>query len=388
MKYDFDTPVDRRGTASIKWDFSRHFTGLENLAPLWVADMDFRACEQIVQALRDRCEHGIFGYTLEPDSYYRAAIEWMSRRHSFQVKREWMISAPGVVPSLNIALQAYSRAGERVIIQPPVYYPFRESILNNGREVAENPLRLEDGRYVMDFEQLESLIDARTRLLILCSPHNPVGRVWRRRELERLVAVCRLHDIVILSDEIHHDLIMSGHRHLPTASLSGEAASQTVTFTSATKTFNLAGLGCSLVIAADERLRERFRTTLRSVWTGLANAFSCLAAETAYRHGESWLEQILEYIRGNYDFFASTLKEKLPQARVLPLEGTYLAWVDLRALGLSDRQLNKRILHQARVWLDDGPMFGAGGEGFQRVNLACPRSTLKSALEAMIRVLS
>jgi len=387
MKYDFDTPVDRRGTASIKWDFSKRFTGLEDLIPLWVADMDFPACFEVVEALKRRADHGVFGYTLEPESYYRAVIDWMKRRHGWEIRRGWMLSAPGVVPSLNLALLAYSQPGDRVIIQPPVYYPFKESILKVRRRVAENPLILDGDRYTMDFDQLEKLIDRRTRLLILCSPHNPVARVWLKEELERLVEICLRHNIIILSDEIHHDLTLKGNRHFPTAFLSKEAAGITVTFTSATKTFNLAGLGCSLVIASDKHLRDRFRSTLQSIWTGIANALSAVATETAYRYGESWLEQVLEYVQGNYDFLVSHLAERLPEARVFPMEGTYLAWVDLRSLGMSDEELKQWILGRARVWLDDGPMFGTGGEGFQRINLACPRRTLNKALEAMVQVL-
>jgi cystathionine beta-lyase len=388
MRYDFDRPVDRRGTASIKWDFSKRFAGLEDLIPLWVADMDFRACRKVIEALKRRAEHGVFGYTLEPESYYQAVIDWMHRRHGWEVNRSWMLSAPGVVPSINLALLAYTHPGDKVIIQPPVYYPFRESILDNGRQVAENPLRLERHRYTMNFDQLERLVDERCRLLLLCSPHNPVGRVWRPEELQRLVEICLRRDIIILSDEIHHDLVLKGNRHIPTASLSQAASRITVTFTAATKTFNLAGLGCSMVIASDQRLRERFRIASKRIWTEAANAFSVAAAEAAYRHGEPWLEQVLEYIRDNHEFLVAYLARRLPGARVFPLEGTYLAWVDMRDLGLGDGELKRRILEQARVWLDDGPMFGTGGEGFQRINLACPRCTLEHALKAVVRVLS
>jgi cystathionine beta-lyase len=387
MKYDFNIPIDRRETASIKWDFSKRFTGLENLIPLWVADMDFPACVEVIDALKHRADHGVFGYTLEPESYYRAVIDWMKRRHGWEIRRRWMVSAPGVIPSLNLALSAFSQPGDRVIIQPPVYHPFKESIVNNGRSVAENPLVLNGNRYTMDFDQLEELIDGRTRLLILCSPHNPVARVWLKEELEHLVEICLRRNIVILSDEIHHDLILGGSRHIPTASLSRQAAGITVTFTSSTKTFNLAGLGCSMVIASDKQLRERYRSTQASIWTGIANALSAVAAETAYRFGENWLEQVLQYVQGNYSFLLSYLAQRLPEARVFPLEGTYLAWVGLQALGFRDEELKERILRRARVWLDEGPIFGAGGKGFQRINLACPRSTLNKALEAMVQAL-
>jgi cystathionine beta-lyase len=388
MHYDFDTIVDRRGSASLKWDYSERFAGVERLLPLWVADMDFPSCTEVIEALKRRAGHGIFGYTLEPESYYRAVIDWMQRRHRWEIRRDWMVAAPGVVPSINLSLLAYSEIGDGVIIQPPVYHPFRESIINNKRRVVENPLHLQGKRYTMDFDQLEEKIDDRTRLLVLCTPHNPVSRVWSRPELERLVQICRKHGIIILSDEIHHDLVMPGNRHTPTASLSKQAAEVTVTLTSATKTFNLAGLGCSLVIASNPQLRKRYQNSQKRIWTGIANAFSAVAAETAYRHGESWLEQVLDYVQGNFDYLTDFMGSRLPEARVIPLEGTYLAWVDLGTLGFSDEQLKERILGKARIWLDDGPLFGTGGKGFQRINLACPRSTLGQALEAITRVLS
>lgn len=387
MSCDFDEPVDRSGTASLKWDYSRELTGVDGLLPLWVADMDFRAPQEVVQALTARAQHGVFGYTREPESYFQAVIDWMRQRHGWKIRREWLVSAPGVVPSINLAILAFSDPGDRVIIQPPVYYPFKESIRRNGRRVLENPLRLGKHGYTMDFRQLEAQIDDRTRLLLLCSPHNPVGRVWRRPELERLVDICARRDLTILSDEIHHDLTMDGHRHLPTAGLSPLASRLTVAFTSATKTFNLAGVGCSMAVIPDEPRRRRFRRTRDRFWTGLANAFSVLAAETAYRRGQPWLDQVLRYIGANYRFLLTTLARTVPAARVLPLEGTYLAWIDLRALRLGDREIKERIRDRARLWLDDGPMFGTGGEGFQRLNLACPRRTLAEALSRLAAAL-
>lgn len=401
-RYDFDTPVDRRGTSSLKWDYGRQHTGLEGpLLPLWLADMDFPAPVEVVEALRRRTEHGIYGYTLEPESYFQAAMAWLSRRHDWPVDRAWLVSCPGVVPAIRLALLAWTQPGEAVVIQPPVYYPFRESILRNGRRVVENPLRLDDARldgagetsarqlgYRMDLEALERQIDAGTRLLLLCSPHNPVARVWSRQELEDLAALCRRRGLILVSDEIHHDLIMPGHRHVPTAALSAETAAMTVTLTSATKTFNLAGLGGSLAIIPDPTLRQRFCAVREGLWTEVANAFAVTAVEAAWRHGEAWLEQVLSYVQANYEHLAAFFARRLPAARLLPLEGTYLAWVDLRALGHGDAELKERILRRAGVWLDDGPMFGTGGEGFQRINLACPRVTLQQALERMAAALA
>jgi cystathionine beta-lyase len=399
MAYDLDTPIDRRGTASLKWDFAKRHTGLEGpLLPLWVADMDFPAPVEVVEALRRRAEHPVYGYTLEPESYFQAAMAWLERRHGWRVERSWLVSCPGVVPAINLALLAWSQPGDGVVIQPPVYYPFGESIRNNGRRVVENALHLlpeqgppgeaSPGRYAMDLEALERRIDTRTRLLVLCSPHNPVARVWQREELEALVELCRRRGLVLVSDEIHHDLVMPGHHHLPAAALSSEAAGITVTLTSATKTFNLAGLGGSLAIIPDPALRRAFGAMRDSLWTDIANAFAVVATEAAWRHGESWLEQVLAYVQDNYRLLLDFLANQLPAARVFPLEGTYLAWVDLRGLGCSDEELKERILKEAGVWLDDGPMFGTGGKGFQRINLACPRVTLTDALQRMVRALA
>jgi cystathionine beta-lyase len=388
MQADFDRVVERRGTSSLKWDFPERFTGLPSgeareLLPLWVADMDFPAPPPVLEALQERLDHGIFGYTLEPPSYFEAVIDWMHRRHNWEIHRSWMLPCPGVVPTVSLAVMAFTLPGERVVLQPPVYYPFRSCVESVGRHVAENPLVLQGERYRMDLEGLERLLDRRTRLVVLCSPHNPVGRVWERAELEGLVEVCRRKGTIIVSDEIHHDLVLSGHRHTPTAAVSAAAAELTVTLSSATKSFNLPGLGGSLAIASNRELLRRLQVASHELWSSTANAFAVTAAEAAYRHGEPWLEALLRYVEGNYHFLREHLAQRLPSARVIPLEGTYLAWVDLRSLGLTDEELKERLLRKARVWLDDGSMFGTGGEGFQRVNLACPRSIFEQALERM-----
>jgi len=385
---NLDRRIDRRGTASLKWDFQKRLAGEEGLLPLWVADMDFLAPRQVRAALRRRARHGIFGYTLEPESWYQAAAEWTRSRHGWELRRDWLLACPGVVPAIDLAILAFTAPGDSVVIQPPVYHPFAACIRNNAREVLENPLRLEGSRYSLDLEHLERSLASRTRMLLLCSPHNPVARVWRREELEGLAELCLRRGLIVVSDEIHCDLVLPGHRHLPTASLSGEVAQRTVTLLSATKTFNLAGLGGSLAVIPDPELRRRFRTAKEALWTSPANAFSVVAAETAWRHGARWLQQVLAYVAANYRFLVDFLGANLPAARVFPLEGTYLAWLDLRALGFPDAELKRRILRAARVWLDDGPLFGAGGQGFQRLNLACPRAILREALERMVRALS
>jgi cysteine-S-conjugate beta-lyase len=387
MRYDFDSVIERRGTSCLKWDFQAQLTGRTGMLPLWVADMDFKAPPEIVEALRRRVEHGVFGYTREPESYFEAAAAWMERRHGWRVPREWTRSASGVIPSLTAAILAFTAPGDGIVIQPPVYYPFADRIKANGRRVVENPLTLEGSRWDMDLEGLERVIDASTRMLVLCSPHNPVGRVWERQTLERLAAICARRGLVVVSDEIHGDLVMRGHRHVPFASVSAAAASGSVVLASVTKTFNLAGLAGSITIVPDERLRGGLDAIYRSVYGGLANALALPAAEAAWRHGEPWLEQLLEYVEGNYRFMADWLSRRLPAVKAFPLEGTYLPLLDLRGLGLTDAELKDRLMSDGGVWLDEGPMFGRGAEGCQRINVACPRPILAEALERMARAL-
>ncbi len=386
--YNFDRIIERRGTSSLKWDSSIRLTGLDNLLPLWVADMDFEAPSEIRDTLARRVQHGIYGYTVEPESYFQAAGLWMERRHAWKVKREWMLASPGVIPCLSAAILALTEPGDGIIIQPPVYHPFAMRITGNGRRVVENPLLLSGTRWEIDFEGLERVIDSRTRMLILCSPHNPVSRVWTRHELERLVGICAAKRIVIVSDEIHFDLVMPGFKHVPLASLSPEASRITVTLVAATKTFNLAGLGGSIAVVEDPDLRKRLDAAQHSVFAGLANALAAAAEEAAWRSGERWLDELLAYIWENYRFTASFLGERLPGASVLPLEGTYLPLLDLRSLGLTDDELSDRLRRTGGVWLDEGRKFGRGGQGFQRLNLACPRAILSDGLDRVARALS
>jgi cystathionine beta-lyase len=384
--FDFDTLPDRRGTASLKWDFAGRIAGREGLLPLWVADMDFAAPPAIAEAVARRAAHGVFGYTLEPESYFEAAIHWLADRHGWNVRREWLLAAPGVVQTISAALLAASTPGDRIVIQPPVYYPFALRIRANGRAVVENPLVLDGDRYRMDLEGLERELAAGARMLILCSPHNPGGRVWTAEELERAAGLCTQYGAVIVSDEIHADLVLPGRRHVPVATVSEAAARITITCVSATKTFNLAGLGGSLAIVSDEGLRMRLKAVAEAQWGGTANCFAAAASEAAWRHGADWLDAMLAYVVGNFAYLADRLPRELPAARVLPLEATYLAWIDLRRLDMSDEEVRTRLL-DAGVWLDEGRKFGSGGDGFQRLNLACPRFVLDRAVDGMVRAL-
>jgi cystathionine beta-lyase len=381
--YDFDRVIGRRGTSSLKWDFAEKFAGMSGLVPLWVADMDFEAPVEIVRALESRVKHGVFGYTLEPESYYEAAAAWLQRRHGWEARREWMLPSPGVIPSLAAAILGLTEPGDGIVIQPPVYYPFALRISGNARRVVENPLALSGGRWEMDLDGLSKVVDERTRMLVLCSPHNPVCRVWDRETLHALADFCSRRSIVIVSDEIHNDLVMPGFRHTPIASLSSEAAAISVTLVSATKSFNLAGLGGSLAIIPDGGLRARFDAVQHAVFAGPANALAAAAAEAAWRQGERWLEELLVYVQGNYRCLADYFAAHLPRVKVSPLEGTYLCWLDMRDLGLSDDAVREKLQRDAGLWLDEGRKFGRGGKGFQRLNLACPRSVLTDAAERL-----
>lgn len=380
MKYDFDKVIERQNTNSVKWDMAEELVGEKDVLPLWVADMDFQSPPPVIEALRKRVEHGIFGYTVVPDSCYEAIINWMKKRHGWEVEKEWIIFTSGIVAAFHWVVRAYTHPGDSIIVQPPVYYPFFKAVKNNGRLVVENQLKHEHGQYEIDFDDLEEKINSQTKVLILCNPHNPVGRVWTREELTRLAALCLKHYVVICSDEIHSDLLFQGYRHTPTAMISEEIARNTVTCIAANKTFNIAGLKTGVVIISDQRLREEFLNTKRSIGVGSCNLFGIIATEAAYAYGEEWLEQLLDYLQGNLEFLMHFIKEKIPQIKVVQPEGTYLAWLDCRGLRLDDAALKDFMLKKAKVWLNDGPGFGNGGSGFQRINLACPRSILEEAL--------
>lgn len=381
MVYDFETIIDRTTKNSAKWTLMKRLTGLDDLIPLWVADMDFTAPPEVVEALKERATHPIYGYTVPTEGYYNGLINWMAKHHGWSgVEKDWILYTPGVVAGFSIAIQAYSQPGDKVVIQPPVYYPFKNQILSTGRQVVENPLKIVDGYYEMDFEDLAEKIDERTKMIILCSPHNPVSRVWKREELEKLVEVCEEKNILIVSDEIHNDLILGEIKHTPTATISEEAIQRTVTLVAPSKTFNLAGLTNANAIIPNKKLREAFRSQA-SKGSGHSNIFGMVAQDAAYNKGEAWLEELLTYLRGNLKYLEEFIAEKIPGLKLYPLEGTYLAWVDCTSLGMNDEELNEFMLKKAKLWLDEGTLFGTGGSMFMRINLACPRSLLKKALE-------
>lgn len=377
---DFDAVLERRDTGCAKWSFNERLFGAADVISMWVADMDFPSPPPVVEAIRRRAEHPIYGYPMRSPAFYEPLVDWLRSRHGWETDRAWFVHSPGVVPALGLAVLAYTQPGDKVIIQPPVYYPFFNVVKNNGRQVVENPLVVQDGVYRMDLAALDRLIDARTKLLILCSPHNPVGRVWTRSELAALGDLCLKRNITVISDEIHSDLVFPWARHTPLASLSPELAQITATCFAPSKTFNLAGLATSAVVIPNPRLRQSFTTVVENLGLQLGNVFGQVGLEAAYRYGAEWLAGLMAYLEGNLDYLTEFLARRLPQIKPNRPEGTYLAWLDCRALGLDRAALKDLFLKQARVALDDGPIFGTGGEGFQRLNFACPRATLDAAL--------
>ncbi len=387
MTCEFDRIIDRSGTFAFKWEFRRPCQE-RDIIPLWVADMDFRAPEVVRRAVQDRAEHGVFGYTLLPESYYQSVIEWMQKRHNWEIRKKWMVFTPGVVPALNFAVQAFTEPGDRVLIQPPVYYPFELAVRNNRREPVFNPLIQVNGRHVMDLEHLRASLDERTKMLILCSPHNPVARVWTPTELTELARICLEHDLLIVSDEIHADLVSPTHTHTPLAALVPEMADRIITCTSPNKTFNIAGLQTANTVIRSKPLRRRFQQAVNSAGIELANVFGVVALEAAYStSGEEWLKNLVDYLWKSYALLREYAAEKMPGLHIHDLEGTYLVWLDGRAYHPDDKKL-KDVFMQHGVWLDEGSKFGPGGEGFLRLNIACPRSLLEKALDRMAKALA
>ncbi|MFC0213065.1 MalY/PatB family protein [Paenibacillus chartarius] len=382
MKYDFDEFVDRTGTHGMKWERTEALFGEKDLLPLWVADMDFRGPAPVIEALARRAELGLYGYTHRPDSLLEAFGAWMEKRHQWKIESDWICWSPGVIPALTAAIQTFTEPGDRVIIQPPVYPPFFKVVTENGRELVTNPLMQRDGRYEIDFEDLEAKFRTTgAKLLILCSPHNPVGRVWTRDELERLEAICAAYGALIVSDEIHADLVYAPHRHIPLAALSERAASRTILCHSPSKTFNMAGLQAAYIVIPDKGLRTAFNKTMAKGHHTMSNTFSIVGSESAYREGGEWLEQCLAYIEANIDYAIGYMENYIPQIKVTKPEGTYLLWLDCRGLGLSTTDLKLLLLRKAKVALNDGLSFGPEGEGFHRLNAACRRATLEEGLK-------
>ncbi|WP_151736178.1 MalY/PatB family protein ['Paenibacillus yunnanensis' Narsing Rao et al. 2020] len=385
MKYDFDRVTSRLGTRSLKWDQLEQLYGSNEVLPLWVADMDFECPPAVKEALIRRAGAGIYGYSTESVSYKQAIIRWFSGRHGWELQEDWLSDSPGVVTSLSLAVELFSEPGGEVIIQPPVYYPFFDVIRMNGRKTALSPLLHTEGRYEMDYGKLEELMKGGARLLLLCNPHNPGGRVWEAEELLRLGELCLRYGVKVISDEIHCDLILPGHKHTPFASLSDELAEITLTALASTKTFNLPGLQTSFIVSGNRDIKRSFDRKLKQLSLLSASFFAHEAVEAAYNEGGEWLDELLLYVSDNVQFATQFLAEKLPQVKVMQPEGTYLLWVDCRPLGLDVEGLKRLMYREAKVAFTEGSIFGEEGRGYLRLNLACPRSVLAEALERFCR---
>jgi len=383
MNYNFDEIIDRHHTDAVKIERCKAIFGTEDLIPLWVADMDFRTPDFILDAIRERCEHPILGYTMSPDDFFPSLINWINVHHQWKVKREWVGFLPGIVPGIAFAVQTFSETGDEVIIQPPVYYPFIHVVKKNDRQLVYNHLKVIDGKFEMDFEDLEKKITPKTKLFILCNPHNPGGRAWDAEILKRLAELCAKHNIIVVSDEIHADMALSGYKHTPFASVSETAANISLTYMAPSKTFNMPGLISSSYIIPNASLRSRFTTFLdNSELTG-GNIFAYAATLAAYEQGDEWRSQMLAYIQGNVDFIADYLKNNIPQIKPMIPEASFLMWLNCEGLGMEPEALQKFFVQEAGLGLNQGTTFGPGGAYHLRLNVACPRSVLVQAMEQL-----
>ena len=397
MKNGFDKIISRKNSGSRKWDAVDDIFDDPDILPMWIADMDFPVAKPITEAIVARTRHDIYGYSVEEDSLKQSVVNRLASKFNWKIDKSWLIFSTGVVHALNMIIMAFTKPGDGVILQPPVYYPFFSAIKNNGCSVIENPLLQSGGKYFMDFKGLAAVFDpdhsgfktqpSRARMMLLCSPHNPVGRVWKEEELQKTANIALDNDALIVSDEIHGELLFNGNAHTPTALLSEEVADNTITCFSASKTFNLAGLKASVIIIPNPKLRSIFKERT-SGFLAQPDVFGTVAMEAAFSYGDAWLKELLEYLSDNLAFLKNYFEKRIKKIKVIEPEGTYLIWLDCRTLGLTDMQLRKVMREKAGIGLDDGFLFGTGGEGFQRINIACPRSVLEKALNRIEVALS
>lgn len=381
MSSQFDTIINRKNTNSLKYDFAVERGRDENILPLWVADMDFMVAPEIIDALEKSVKHGIYGYSDSKKDYFEAVKKWFLEQHNYSIKEEWMIKTPGVVFAIAQAIRAFTKKGDYVLIQSPVYYPFRETIEVNDRKVAANSLVYRNGHYEIDFEDFEKqIVEKKIKLFLLCNPHNPVGRVWTKEELTRIGDICVRNHVLVVSDEIHCDFTFPGFNHTVFPSIKKEFEEISIWCTSPSKSFNLAGLQISNIFIANEELRKQFERAVTQAGYSQVGLPGIVACKAAYTYGAEWLKQLKEYLKGNLDFLRTFFEKEIPQVKLIEPEGTYLIWLDFRNLGLSSEELHILIEKKARLWLDEGDIFGPEGEGFERINIACPRKTLEEAL--------
>jgi len=384
MKYDFEKIIDRNNTNCFKWDFTAQKFGSKDLIPLWVADMDFMAPDAVIKKLIKRARHGVFGYSFEPDEFYEVFTEWLAKRFDWKIKKEWIINATGIVPAINFAIQCFTEPDDKILVQTPVYFPFFESIKKNKRKVVNSPLILKNSKYEINFKDLKAKLQNNVKIMLLCSPHNPVGRVWTIEELQLIGELCLKNNVLLISDEIHADLILNDNKHIPISSLSSDFQDITISMYAPSKTFNVAGLTTSSIIIPNQQIRNKYQLYLDKLGLHLINTFGIDAFIAAYKEGEEWLDQLLVYLWKNYIFVRDFINNKIPLIKVTEPEGTYLLWLDCREMKLPQKELVDFFVNKARLGLNDGTVFGAGGEGFMRLNIGCSRILLKKALEQLL----
>lgn len=388
MSYNFDEIIERRGSGSLKTDGLKERFGDPDLIPMWVADMDFRTGGFIVKALKERCEHEVFGYSLTPDDFFPSIIKWLHDNHQWDVKREWLEFVPGIVKGIAFCVMHFTNPGDKVIIQPPVYHPFRLVPEMHGRIIVNNPLEEKDGKYRMNLDHLRKVIDKDCKLLILCNPHNPVGIIWDKETLAELADICYENNILVISDEIHADMALFGNKHLPYAMVSEKARENSITFMAPSKTFNIAGIVSSFCVIPNQTIRAGFFRFLHASELNEGHIFAYAATIAAYKYGQDWLKQMLKYIEGNILFTEKYLEKNIPQIKAVIPQASFLVWLDCRDLNLSQKELLFLFKERARLALNDGTMFGPGGEGFMRMNIGCSRKIIERALENLKKVIN
>jgi cysteine-S-conjugate beta-lyase len=388
MIWNFDEPSKREGTNCIKYDLREETFGVKDIIPMWVADMDFNTPDFIIEALRERLKHEICGYSFRPPEYYSSIIDWIKLRHNWTIEKDWICFSPGIVPALNFCILAYTKPGDKIIVQPPVYFPFFSAVESHGRNLVYNRLKETDGKWEMDFDSLVASIDCNTKMIIISNPHNPVGRVWTPEELTKLAGICLMNNILIISDEIHSDLVLPGYIHTPIASLSEKIADNTVTMIAPSKTFNLAGLSTSSVIISNTSLRNSFNRVTDNLHVGNGNIFGTIASIAAYSYGHKWLGALLDYIDHNIDFTEDYCRKMIPEIIPVMPEATYMIWLDCRKFGMSGKELQNFFVNKAGIGMNEGSTFGPGGEGFMRMNLATNHQTVMRAMEQIERAVS
>lgn len=384
--FDFDEVIDRVGSNSAKWDSMANKNKPEDVLPMWVADMDFKAPQQVIDTLNKRVSDGVYGYSFIPDDYFEAVISWMRRRHDFEVEREWIVPTPSVVTALKLCVNSFTKENEAVIINKPVYYPFDASIVLNNRKVIENPMIFNEGHYEMDYDSFEkAIIDNDVKMYILCNPYNPIGKVWKEDELKKIGDICKKHNVLVVADEIHQDFVYGDNVHIPFYNVDESFKEHSIILTAPSKTFNLAAFQTSNIIIANETLRKQYRDNMTRFGVNEPNFLGVIACKTAYDECELWVDEMLEYVYDNFVYLDEFLKENLPHIHLVNPEGLYLAWVDFRECGYNQDELEKVMLEDAKLWLDEGYIFGTGGAGFERFNLAIPRSTLEEACSRLLK---